>query len=91
MSPVQRVIGLLTAQRSRWKPMFLGLGVAIVCIQAVALLKPPEPISGILVIVVLLAWLVGACAMVGYVRWLFASEVAQARRDNADASDDKSP
>jgi hypothetical protein len=29
----------------------------------------------------LCAWLVGACAMVGYVRWFIAAEIRQATED----------
>ena len=32
----------------------------------------------------LAAWLVGACAMIGYVRWYFRSEVQQAQQDRAE-------
>lgn len=68
--------------------MLLGLGVAIVCIQAVALLEPPGFVSAILVVVVFLAWTAGALAMVGYVRWFFGAELSQAKRSKADPRKD---
>ncbi len=67
--------------------MLLGLALSAACIEAVVLLKPPEPMSAILVVLVFVTWSVGACAMVGYVRWFFASEFSRARRDKVDASE----
>lgn len=85
MSPIEHLLGLTVPARSRWKPMLAGLAFSVACIEAVMLLKPSEIVSAVLVVFVFLAWFVGACAMVGYVRWFFASELSQARRDKADA------
>jgi len=85
MSPVQRLLGLTAPARSRWKPMLVGLALSAACIEAVVLLEPPELMSAILVVLVFVTWFVGACAMVGYVRWFFAAEFSQARRNKVDA------
>ncbi|MGH8649886.1 MAG: hypothetical protein ACREUP_11360 [Burkholderiales bacterium] len=85
MSPTDHLRGLMAPEKSRWQPMLMGLALAIAGIEAVMLFKPPELIWAILMILVLAAWFVGACAMVGFVRWYFASERSQARRDRADA------
>ena len=80
MSPFDYVRDLVNPHASRWKPMLMALGVAMAGIQAVAWLQPSEGLKGILVMVVAFAWGVGACALVGYVRWMFASEVERAKR-----------
>jgi hypothetical protein len=85
MSPIEHLLALTVPARSRWKPMLVGLAFSVACIEAVMLLKPPEFVSAILLVFVFLAWFAGACAMVGYVRWFFASELSQARRDKVDA------
>ncbi len=85
MSPTARLLELIGPDRSRWKPMLMGLALSAACIEAVVLLEPPELVSAMLVVLVFAAWFVGACAMVGYVRWFFASELAQARKDHANA------
>jgi drug/metabolite transporter (DMT)-like permease len=73
--------------RSRWQPMLLALALAGICMAAVEFLDPSELIKTMLALVVFVAWFTGACAMVGYVRWFFASELAQAKRDKADAAE----
>ncbi|HSC08593.1 MAG TPA: hypothetical protein VLD59_17345 [Steroidobacteraceae bacterium] len=87
MSLTERLLELTVPDRSRWKPMLMGLVLSVACIEAVVLLKPSEPISAVLVVLVFVAWFVGACAMIGYVRWFFASELSQARRDKIDAAE----
>ena len=63
--------------------MLIGLAVALAGVQAAALLRPSELVMGLIVIIIMLAWVVGACAMVGYVRWIFRSEIERAKRDAA--------
>lgn len=87
MSLTERLLELTVPDSSRWKPMLMGLALSVACIEAVVLLKPSELISTVLVVLVFVAWFVGACAMVGYVRWFFASELSQARRDKIDAAE----
>lgn len=73
---------LLSPDRSRWKPMLIGLGLFAAGVGAAVNFQPPAAIAAVLVALALAAWVAGACAMVGYVRWFIASEVAQAKRDN---------
>lgn len=84
MSPADRLRWLLTPDKSRWKPMLLGLAIFAAGAEAAVLLQPPELIAAVLVVLAIAAWFVGACGMVGYVRWFLASELLQARRDRAD-------
>ena len=65
--------------------MLLGLGLFAAGVGAAATLQPPALIEAVLVVLAIAAWFVGACGMVGYVRWFFASEHLQAMRDRADA------
>ena len=73
---------LIAPDRSRWKPMLMGLALSVAAAGA-AVLVQPSPVSAVLLVLALAAWFVGACGMVGYVRWFFASELSQARQDNA--------
>jgi hypothetical protein len=73
---------LLAPDRSRWRPMVLGLALFAAGVGAAVNLQSPRPVAAVLIVLALAAWLTGACAMVGYVRWFIASEIAQARRDN---------
>ncbi|HLS87688.1 MAG TPA: hypothetical protein VK043_15400 [Burkholderiales bacterium] len=84
MNPLGYMSELVTPDKSRWKPMLMALGVAMAGIQLVAFLKPPEAVTGIVVLLVMLAWAVGACAMIGYLRWFFASEVARIKREKGE-------
>lgn len=84
MSPTNRLRWLLTPDRTRWKPMLLGLGLFAAGAEAAVLFQPPDFIAAVLVVLAIAAWYVGACGMVGYVRWFFASELLQARQDRAD-------
>jgi hypothetical protein len=73
---------LLAPDRSRWKPMMMGLALFAAGVGAAVNLQPPGPVAAVLVALALAAWLTGVCAMVGYVRWFIASEIAQAKRDH---------
>lgn len=79
----ERVRALLTPDRSRWQPMLMGLAVCAIAGGAAAAFQPPKPVEAVLLIVALAAWAAGACAMVGYVRWFFASEMVRAKRDSS--------
>ena len=73
---------LLAPDRSRWQPMLMGLAIfAAGAFAAVAMQEQPV-VSAALTALALAAWAVGACAMVGYVRWFFAGELERARREN---------
>jgi hypothetical protein len=73
---------LLAPDRSRWKPMMMGLALFAAGVGAAVNLQPPPPVAAVLIMLALAAWVTGACAMVGYVRWFIASEIAQARKGN---------
>ena len=60
----------------------MGLALFAAGVGAAVNLQPPAPLAAALVVLALAAWVAGACAMVGYVRWFIASEIAQAKRDN---------
>ena len=65
--------------------MLMGLALFAAGAEAAVLLQPSELIVAVLVVLAIAAWFVGACGMVGYVRWFLASELLQARRDRVDA------
>ena len=73
---------LLAPDRGRWKPMLTGLALFAAGVGAAVNLQPPGPAAAVLIVLALAAWLTGACAMVGYVRWFIASEIAHAKSDN---------
>jgi len=83
MLPGEYLRSLVAPDWSRWKPMLMGLALSAAAAGA-AVLVLPSPVSGVLLLLAMAAWYVGACSMVGYVRWFFASEFSQARQDNAD-------
>jgi len=72
----------MAPDRSRWKPMLMGLALSAAGAGA-AVLAQPSLISLLFLVLAFAAWFVGACGMVGYARWFFASEISQARHDNA--------
>ena len=81
--PIGAYLGsLLAPDRGRWKPMLTGLALFAAGVGAAVTLQPPAPLAAALIVLALAAWIAGACAMVGYVRWFIASEIAQARKGN---------
>jgi len=82
MTPAQRLVNLITPDRSRWQPMLGCLAIAGACIQAVMFLKPAEPLLSILVIGALMSWFIGALAAIGYTRWFFGREFAKAKQES---------
>lgn len=86
MSPADRIRWLLAPDKSRWKPMLMGLALFASGAGTAVLLQSSEIIAAGLLILSVAAWFVGACAMVGYVRWFFASELQQMRQDRDDAA-----
>jgi hypothetical protein len=84
----ERLRWLMAPDRSRWKPMLMGLALSAAAAGA-AVAVQPNPLSVVLVVLALAAWYVGACGMVGYVRWFFASEFSRARQDSVDPVENK--
>lgn len=88
MSPVDHLRLLLTPDKGRWKPMLMGLALSAIGAGA-AVLYQPSSVSLALLVLAFAAWFVGACGMVGYARWFFASEASRVRHDNPDMFDTK--
>ena len=65
--------------------MLMGLALAAAAVGAAAALEPSKPLEAILIILALVAWYIGACAMVGYARWFFGTELVRATRERAEA------
>lgn len=86
MTPVDRMRRLLTPDSSRWQPMLMGLAVCAAAAGAIVAFRPPMVIEALLTIVAFVAWSAGACAMLGYVRWFYASEVSRAQQDGKDSN-----
>ena len=78
----------MAPDRSRWKPMLMGLALSAAGAGA-AVLVQPSLVSVVLLVLAMAAWFVGACGMVGYVRWFFASEFSRAGQDSADLIEKK--
>ena len=78
----------MAPDRSRWQPMLMGLALCAAAAGA-AVLVQPSPISLLLLVLAFAAWFVGACGAVGYIRWFFAAEFAQASQDNANRIEKK--
>lgn len=72
---------LVAPDRSRWKPMLIGLALFAAGVGAAAFYQVPRLLEAVLLLLAMAAWFVGACGMVGYVRWLYASEVLRARQE----------
>jgi hypothetical protein len=65
---------LITAHESRWQPMLAGLALFAAGVSAAVYYQVSDLVAALLTGLSLAAWVVGACAMVGYVRWYFATE-----------------
>jgi hypothetical protein len=89
MSPAEYLRFLRTPDPSRWKPMLLSLALCAAAAGGAVQVQPSEALSAALTLLALAAWLVGACAMMGYVRWYFGSELERALRDKAKAEQGK--
>jgi len=65
------------------------MGLVLSAVGAAAAVQPDASAfaAAAMTILAVAAWVAGACAMVGYVRWFFASEFEQARRDGAERGD----
>jgi hypothetical protein len=61
--------------------MLMGLALSAAGVGGAAALQPPALIEGVLIVLAFAAWFVGACGMIGFVRWFFAAERLQAMRD----------
>ncbi len=66
--------------------MLAGLGLSAAGAGAAVLLKSYDLLAMLMTVFVFGAWCMGACAMIGFVRWYFATEVQQMKK-NTDAKD----
>ena len=81
MSLIERLRWLTTPHESRWQPMLAGLALFAAGVSAAVFLEVSEFVAAIMTGLSLAAWAMGACALVGYVRWMFAAEVKKAKDD----------
>lgn len=72
---------LTTAHASRWQPMLAGLALFAAGVSASVFYEVSAVVAALLTGLALAAWGVGACALIGYVRWMFASEVERTKPD----------
>ena len=61
--------------------LLMGLGLAAAAAGAAVQLQASAFAGAVMTILAFAAWVAGACAMVGCVRWMFASDLVQTRRD----------
>jgi hypothetical protein len=61
--------------------MLVGLALFAAGAGGAVMAQTSALASAVLTLLALAAWVVGACAMIGYVRWYFRSEVRQLQRD----------
>ena len=72
---------LLAPGASRWRPMLTGLAGLAAAAGGAVLAQEHWPVSLLFSVLAFVAWAVGACAMVGYVRWFFAAEARRMKED----------
>jgi hypothetical protein len=71
---------LLQPGADRWQPMLMGLAGFAAAAGGAVLAQDYWLISLLLSMLAFAAWSVGACAMVGFVRWMFVSESERLKR-----------
>lgn len=82
MSLIERLRGLTTPHESRWQPMLGGLALFAAGGSAAVLFEISPFLAALLTGLALAAWTMGACALVGYVRWMFADAVKRTKDDS---------
>jgi hypothetical protein len=74
MSPLDRLRWAIAPDPRRGLTLILGSLAVFSLLGGVSfLLPPPRALAGAMVLLMLLAWFVGLCGMVGYLRWYFTS------------------
>jgi hypothetical protein len=81
VSPIEYLRHLTTADSRRWQPMLAGLALFAAGVGAAVFLEVSDLVAALLTGLALAAWAMGACALVGYVRWMFASDLARAEAE----------
>lgn len=79
MSLIERLRWLTTPHESRWQPMLAGLALFGAGVSAAVFLEVSDFVAAIMTGLSLAAWAMGACALIGYLRWMFASEVERTK------------
>ena len=72
---------LMQADLSRWQPMLMGLACLAAAAGGAVLAQDYWLISLLFSVLAFAAWVIGACAMVGYVRWLYSAEASRLKGD----------
>lgn len=72
---------LLQPASSRWQPMLMGLACLAAAAGGAVLAQDFWLVSLLFSVLAFVAWVVGACAMVGYVRWLYTAEATRLKGD----------
>lgn len=73
MSPLERLLWALAPVPRRSMSLMLGAVLVFGIAGVVAtLIDFPRFIDALLAMIMLAAWLVGVCGMVGYIRWYFS-------------------
>ena len=72
---------LLMPHASRWQPMLMGLACLAAASGGAVLSREYWVVSLLFSVLAFAAWAVGACAMVGFVKWLYAAALKDLRRD----------
>jgi flagellar basal body-associated protein FliL len=81
MSPLERLRWAIAPdQRRSLSIVFGGLAVFVALGGLAALFVVPRAIAVLMALTMLAALVVGACGMVGYLRWFFRSEADQHTR-----------
>lgn len=73
---------LLSPGADRWKTMLVSLALSAAAAGGAVVTQETAIVSAGMVVLALGAWVVGACAMVGYVRWYFVGEVERMRSES---------
>jgi hypothetical protein len=73
MSPLERFLWAIAPVQGRSIVLVLG-SVAVLAVAGLiaTYFELPGSIKALLALIMLAAWLVGVCGMVGYFRWLFS-------------------
>lgn len=73
MSPLERFLWAIAPVQGRSIALVLG-GAAVLAVAGLIAMyfELPRSVNGLLALIMLGAWLVGVCGMVGYFRWLFS-------------------
>lgn len=73
MPPLERFFWAIAPVQGRSIALVLGSALVIALSGGIAVLfEPPRSFKALLALVMLAAWLVGVCGMVGYFRWIFS-------------------